>query len=306
MAPIDLKARIKPAKRQKVSLRVWITGASGSGKTATAMKLAHYLSGGTDTEPGNFIVLDTENGSALFYACADGEPVDPSRLHFSFDHVNLSAEEVSPASIVSAIKQAGEMDYAVIVIDSSSHEWKDVLDKKNQKDKLGGNSFANWADFTKEHDKFVDVIQRPPCHIIVTARAKEEYAITEDKKVKKMGLQPIQRDTMPYEFDINILMVNEGKPVAIVQKARSLDLNARTFDMPGKELADALITWAQIGEDPGMTRDAFVARLHKEIGYTEVNIAAAMKTLGLSKPTGSYDAAYQAIKDAYDGGSLPQ
>lgn len=305
MPALDLKARVQPAKRQKVNLRLWVTGASGSGKTATAMKLAHYLSGGTDTEAGNFIVIDTENNSALLYACANGEPVDPNRLHFQFDHVNLGVNEVSPAAMVSVIKQAGELGYKAIVIDSSTHEWKDVLDKKNEKDKQGGNSFVNWADFTKEHDKFVDQIQRPPCHIIVTARAKEEYAVTEDRKVKKMGLQPIQRDTMPYEFDINILMVNEGDPVAIIQKARSLDLSGRTFAKPGKELADALITWAQTGEEPGMTRDAFTHRLMSEYNVSEAQIGAAMKILKLSKPSGAYDAAYEAIREAIENGQIP-
>ena len=53
----------RPAVRSNVNLLIGLAGASGAGKTYTAMRLASGMSEGK-----KFAVLDTENGRASHYA----------------------------------------------------------------------------------------------------------------------------------------------------------------------------------------------------------------------------------------------
>src|SRR5437868_1621038 len=64
----------KKATRKQARLRMALIGPAGSGKTFTALKIAHYLG-------KRIAVLDTERGSASKYA---GE-VLPDGLQFDFD-----------------------------------------------------------------------------------------------------------------------------------------------------------------------------------------------------------------------------
>jgi adenylylsulfate kinase-like enzyme len=53
----------RKAQRQRVKLKLAITGPAGSGKTTAALKLARGL-----TQNGKVAVIDTENRSASLYA----------------------------------------------------------------------------------------------------------------------------------------------------------------------------------------------------------------------------------------------
>src|SRR6187551_3523827 len=96
----------RPAAREDVGLLVGLSGASGSGKTYTAMRLASGIAG---DKP--FAVIDTEAGRAKHYADM-----------FRFDHGDL-APPFTPQRYAEAIAAADGAGYAAIVVDSMSHEW---------------------------------------------------------------------------------------------------------------------------------------------------------------------------------------
>jgi hypothetical protein len=79
-----------------------------------------------------------------------------------------------------------------------------LLEKKTGLDSRGGNSYTNWASITKEQEQFKAKIIHSPCHVVVTMRSKQDYVVeTNDKgkpAPKKVGLAPIQREGMEYEF----------------------------------------------------------------------------------------------------------
>jgi len=130
--------------------------------------------------------------------------------------------------LVDMISQLNEMDQVdVIIIDSLTHFWVKeggILDQKAAKDKLGGNSYTNWQDFTAKFNKMIDSILTSPKHIFTTARAKTDTAlVTGDNgkaTPKSYGLKPELRDNVEYDFDIvfNIdkqshnLIVDKGVP----------------------------------------------------------------------------------------------
>ena len=96
----------RPAARENVGLLVGLSGPSGSGKTYTGMRLAAGIAG---DHP--FAVIDTEAGRAKHYAD-----------QFRFDHGDLTPP-FTPERYADAIAAADAAKYAVIVVDSMSHEW---------------------------------------------------------------------------------------------------------------------------------------------------------------------------------------
>lgn len=180
----------KATKRQ-AKLRMAIDGPSGSGKTFTALTFATALS-------DKVAVIDTERGSASKYADM-----------FSFDVLEL--DTFHPNGYIGAIQAAEDAGYAVIVIDSLSHAWEGeggVLDLHEQATKRqpSQNSWTAWRDVTPIHRDLVDAMLQSKCHVIATMRSKMDYIQTTDDKgrsmIKKVGMAPVQRQGMEYEFDI--------------------------------------------------------------------------------------------------------
>lgn len=178
------------AERRKVHLKIALTGPSGAGKTYSALMLARGL--------GKKVALvDTENGSASLYAD-----------RFEFDTVTMSPPYTT-TKYIQAINEAIKLGYDVLVLDSLSHAWAGdggILARKEQLDAGGGGSksgYANWAKFSKEHEQFKAAILNAGIHIVASMRSKTEYALVEErgKQVpKKVGMAPVQRDGMEYEF----------------------------------------------------------------------------------------------------------
>lgn len=179
------------AQRSRAYLKIAITGPSGSGKTYGALKLAFGLA-----PNGKVAVIDTENNSASLYSDLG-----------NYDVLALDPPYTT-TRYIEAVKTAVAAGYDVLVIDSLSHEWNGeggILSRKEQVDARGGNSFTNWAPFTKEHEAFKASINDAPIHVIATMRSKQDYVLqTSDGKAapKKVGLAPIQREGMEYEFTV--------------------------------------------------------------------------------------------------------
>src|SRR6266404_6175938 len=94
------------AVRSNVNLLIGVAGASGSGKTFSALRMA---SGICEGEP--FAVIDTERGRSKHYAD-----------QFKFDVAELE-QPFSPARYLEAIEAADKAGYGCIVVDSMSHSW---------------------------------------------------------------------------------------------------------------------------------------------------------------------------------------
>jgi len=177
------------ATRKKVKLKLAITGPSGSGKSFSALRLSMGLG-------GKVAFIDTENGSASLYSD-----------RFSFDVMELSPPYLV-TKYIDAINAAIDLGYETIIIDSLSHAWAGeggILQRKSDYDLQGkGNSYTNWAKFSKEQEFLNSKILNANANIIVTMRSKQDYQMIEDdkgkSKVQKLGLAPIQRDGMEYEF----------------------------------------------------------------------------------------------------------
>lgn len=234
------------ATKKRSRARVGIAGPSGGGKTYTGLIIATALADG-----GKVAVIDSEHGSASKYADI-----------FEFDVLEL--DEFSPSKYVEAIKAAEAGGYAALLIDSLSHAWSgtggalEMVDKAAARSR-SGNSFTAWREVTPVHNALVDAMVQCKCHLIATMRAKTEYVIEDGpngkKTPRKIGMAPVQRDGMEYEFDIFADMDHENR--FIVSKTRCPALNGAVVLRPDAEFAKKILAWVSEGVD---AQDATPAR----------------------------------------------
>ena len=229
----------KKAERKSRRLKIAFDGVSGSGKTYSALRLAFCLvKAGMASKVA---VIDTENDSASLYAgeCPDG-------IDFDFDTMNL--QNFGPQDFTHAMKAAFKEGYDCVVVDSLSHAWVGKGGALDLVDAKGGNSFTAWKDITPLQREMVDTIVHAPASVLCTMRSKVEYVIEEDAKGKKVprkiGMAPVQRDGLEYEFDLyGSFDTNQIR----VTKTRCSAMYAATTFKPGYPFWSPLFEWMQSG-----------------------------------------------------------
>lgn len=222
-----------------------ITGPSGAGKTYTALKIAKGLSS------GKIAVIDTEAGSAQLYSNQVGIP--------DYDIVELAPPFTTPRYI-ELIDMAVREKYDVLIIDSISHQWQgagSIMDRKEQEQlaKPTQNSFTLFSKYTPEHERFKQSIIQSDIHIIATMRSKTEYAMETNERGKtaprKVGLAPIQREGMDYEFS-TVLDLNLDH-IVTVSKDRTSLFDGKNF-VPDENTGIQIKEWLKhdftLGEMP--------------------------------------------------------
>lgn len=228
-------SRFTKATKRQSKARVALVGPSGAGKTYTALTIARELG-------ERVALIDTERGSASKYADV-----------FDFDALDL--ETHSPQEYVRAIVDAASEGYDVLVIDSLSHAWSGNDGALEQVDRAAsrsrsGNSFTAWREVTPLHNQLVDAILRFPGHVIATMRAKTAYDMQDQggkKTPVKIGLAPIQREGVEYEFDVVADMDLEN--TLVVSKTRCSRLRRAVIREPDQKLGAILRAWLDDGAE---------------------------------------------------------
>lgn len=243
---LSLAAGFRRAERKKARLRLGLAGPAGSGKTTSALLIAFGISG----DWSKIGLVDTENGSGELYAGATIGGV----LIGDYNVLPLSPPYL-PEKYIQAIHLAEQAGLEVLVLDSISHAWAGEgglldLHGKISSSSKSGNSYAAWREVTPLHNQFVEAMLQSKIHIIATMRSKMEYAIEKGKDgsttVKKLGMAPVQRDGMDYEFTTVLDLSIEH--VASVSKDRTSLFDGRYFT-PGLDTGQVLKFWLEAGEE---------------------------------------------------------
>ena len=229
---------IKKAEKKQCKLRMTICGASGSGKTGSALLLARGIGGKT-------VVIDTERGSSNLY----------DKLH-EFDVLELLPPH-SPQRFMEAIAQCEKTGYEIIIVDSMSHAWAGeggVLERVENYKTTGGKSdtWGGWGKVgTPEQNKLINKILQTNAHIICCLRAKTEWGEEErnGRKYKvKLGLAPVQRADLEYEFTLAFDMQHPAH-LATVSKNRTniFTENAEVGFLITEDTGKLIASWLDSG-----------------------------------------------------------
>ncbi len=179
--------QLRQSERKKAKIKMALQGSAGSGKTMSALLLANGLTNG---DLSKVAVIDSENGSADLYA------------HLGQYNVLTLKPPFTPENYIKAIEVCEQAGMEVIIIDSISQAWEELLDYHSS---LAGNSFTNWAKITPRQNAFIDKILQADAHIIATMRTKQDYVLNQkDGKFipEKVGLKAVQRNDLDYEFTL--------------------------------------------------------------------------------------------------------
>ena len=220
---------LRQSSKKQAKIKLALQGCAGSGKTYSALLLAHGLC----NDWTKIAVIDSENGSADLYAHLG-----------TYNVLNLS-ENFTPETYIEAIKVCEDAGIEVIIIDSISQCWDYLLEYHAN---LQGNSFTNWQKVTPRINAFMQKILQSRSHVICTMRCKQDYVLSEKngKMVpEKVGLKAVMRDGIDYEFTI-VFDINM-KHQAIASKDRTaLFVNKPEFIIT-PATGQAILEWCNEG-----------------------------------------------------------
>lgn len=302
-----MTVNFRPAVRENVGLIIGLAGASGSGKTYTAMRLAAGISG---DKP--FAVIDTENRRALHYAD-----------QFKFEHAELRAP-FRPDAYADAITTADKAGYPVIVVDSMSHEWAGeggILDWQEEEfQRMGARDavkIASWIKPKSSHKHMVTKLLQVKAHLILCLRAEDKIDIVKDENGKTKivpkvgpagfkGWLPICEKNLPFELTASFLFTADApgipKPIKCQEQHRALF----PLDRPITEESGRLIAqWASGGSQGPISLSADqIATIETRcvdngISLDKLKAAAKVDSVA-SIPAGQYDRVMAWIDRAVD------
>ena len=203
----------KRGQRESTSVLLALAGASGSGKTFTAILLALGLAY-PDMTPDQInetveregrsrvCVIDSEGGRALHYAPKPGE-VPNFKDNFPFEYAELTPP-FSPDAYKEAVVAANDAGFLAVIVDSMSHEWESeggILEWANQLEagvpKPGiENPEAwkkehwivrpvkppgQWKEPKRAHKIMVNRFLQCRCHLIFCLRAEEKMKLVQEQ-----------------------------------------------------------------------------------------------------------------------------
>lgn len=263
----------KPAVRTSVPLLLGLTGASGSGKTFSALRLATGIQRVTG---GEIFYIDTEAKRALHYADK-----------FKFRHMEFGAPFGS-LDYLAAIEHCQKKGAKVIVVDSMSHEHEGpggVLEAHEEETtrlsalwhcSRDAAQMSAWAKPKAERRRLINSFLQLGVNGVFCFRAKEKMKIKKGEKPEPLGWMPIAGEEFVYEMTVNCLLypgsggvpewnpgeVGEKMMVKLPEQFRALFKERRPLD---EDTGETLARWASGSTSPGAD---IIARLAK-IGVSQ-------------------------------------
>ena len=229
-----------PAKREQVSLLIALAGASGSGKTYSALRLAKGMA-----PAGKIAFIDTEARRGLHYA-----------EEFDFIHADMRPP-FRPAAFIEGIRAAEEAGADVVIIDSFSHEYDGeggILDWADEIERGGTKSPGNWKVPKAAHKKLMNALLQCRATIIFCLRADEKIEILRENGktvIRPLGWMPICEKRFMFEMTASFTLTPDKPGIPHFDLPHKLQRQHRgmfTDTKPiGEDSGAALAEWARGG-----------------------------------------------------------
>ena len=246
--------QLKKASRKSVKIKLGFSGASGFGKTVSALRVAYGITGNWD----DIAVIDTENDSASLYA---NHTLKDGFVIGEFNAISLTPP-YTPERCIEAIEACEKAGIKACIIDSITHEWDGKGGCLDIHAELGGR-FDHWAKVTPRHRAFIDKILQCNMHVLTTVRRKQDYDMVKNDKGKiepvKVGTKEVTKDGFEYELTVNFELVNE-KHLAKASKDRTGMFADAPEVVLTEKTGEKIREWCESGVDfSGKIVDAIAA-----------------------------------------------
>ncbi len=205
--------QFRRGERKNTSVLIGLAGASGSGKTYSALTLAVSLAYPqmtpeqimeTISKEGRcrVVLIDTEGGRGLHYAPKPGAAPD-FKNNFPFEYAEIQPP-FSPDVYKDAVVSADEAGFVVVIVDSMSHEYEGEGGILEWADKLAAGvpkpgienpeawkrehwierpvqSPGNWNLPKRSHKQMVNRFLQCRCHMIFCLRGEEKMKLVQEE-----------------------------------------------------------------------------------------------------------------------------
>lgn len=227
---------LQPAKIETGYLKAGFLGFAGSGKTHTAFLMAIGLLEATgDKRP--IAMVDTEAGSDWWL---------PRVRDAGYELMVVKSRAF--ADLLKVGPEA-EQSCSILLVDSISHIWKELLESYQRKFNVSRLAFHHWNVIKPEWQKFTDWFLNSQIHAIVCGRAGFEYDYEEDdtghKELVKTGVRMKAESEFGFEPSLLIEMQRIHHSAvakdpdlkgwihrAVILKDRSDRMNGQEIDNP--------------------------------------------------------------------------
>ena len=230
-----------PAKRAGVGLFVGIAGGTGSGKTFTSLRIARGIAGPT----GRIAAIDTEAKRMSHYAG-----------RFDFDVTDM-APPFRPERFAQAAADAEKAGYAVLVIDSMTHEWAGEGGVLDWHDELKGDderqNMRAWIKPKTAHKAMIGSLLQRRIPIVLCFRAEEKIKVGPGGKPEPQGWTPIGDSRFMFELTTMLTLSNEAPGIVSYKLPRKIQEQHLPFFPDGQPITERsgeqLAAWAR-GDEP--------------------------------------------------------
>ncbi|HEY8751627.1 MAG TPA: AAA family ATPase [Tepidisphaeraceae bacterium] len=229
-----------PAKREQVSLLIALAGASGSGKTYSALRLARGM-----VPSGKIAFIDTEARRGLHYA-----------EEFDFLHSDMRPP-FAPVRFMEGIAAAEAAGAEVVIIDSFSHEHDGIGGLIDWADRLAADGVklpGNWKEPKSGHKKLMNALLQCRASIIFCLRADEKIEILRENGktvVRPLGWMPICEKRFMFEMTASFTLTPDRPGIPHFDLPHKLQQQHRAFFPEGKPISEEsgrmLAEWARGG-----------------------------------------------------------
>lgn len=236
--------QFRPARRENTPLIIGLAGPTKSGKTLSAHRLAVGLANG-----GTVAMVNSEGPRGHQYAD-----------RYSYVSTEIVAP-FSPPRYEAAIREAGRIKPAVLVVDSVSHmhdgpggllEWHDeeqqrIAAGKSDAKALDRANMAAWIRPKKAENLFIYAMLELSCHVILCFRAKEKIKIVPGQPMVDLGWQPIVSDRVAFETIFTLMLPPHSKGVpdlGLSEMREPFDEMVPVAKQLDEDLGKRLAAWA--------------------------------------------------------------
>lgn len=239
-------AMLKKAENKQAFLKAGILGFPGSGKTFTASMLAI----GIAKRLGNgkpVAFFDTESGSDFLIPRFEAEGVELMTVKsHSFNDLMATAREA-------------ESTCSVLIVDSISHVWRELMESFKKKLNVRKLKFNHWDQIKSEWFNWTHLYLNSNIHIFVLGRAGYEYDFESDEKgdkeLVKVGTKMKVESEFGFEPSLLIEMERVAKSSepgagwihrAHILKDRTDMINGKAFDFEKPHQKYKVGDWSRV------------------------------------------------------------